>query len=325
MSIKLGKLVLRLTLAQNNIEVVHINDMMNTELMAHLLKYDSIHGKLNASVTFDDNHIIINDKPIRVTNATQPTEIPWEETGTEFVVDSSGRFKTYSTLEGHLKHSVKKVVLSCPPDDYSIERVVVMGVNQNTILPSDRIISNASCTTNCVAIMLKVLLNEFGIENAFMNTIHPTTNNQNLQDGYHSDYRRARSAINNIIPTTSSAVRSVHRIFPELKEKFKGFATRIPILDCSYVEVCAMLQKEVTRNDIIAAFQKYSSDPQMCNFLEFTQDPIVSSDITDNPHSAIFDALATQILGNRFIQILGWYDNEYGYSSRTIDLINYIA
>ena len=173
--------------------------------------------------------------------------------------------------------------------------------------------------------MLKVLLNEFGIENAFMNTIHPTTNNQNLQDGYHSDYRRARSAINNIIPTTSSAVRSVHRIFPELKEKFKGFATRIPILDCSYVEVCAMLQKEVTRNDIISAFQKYSSDPQMCNFLEFTQDPIVSSDITDNPHSAIFDALATQILGNRFIQILGWYDNEYGYSSRTIDLINYIA
>lgn len=322
---RIGKLVLRLTLAQNNIEVVHINDMMNTELMAHLLKYDSIHGKLNASVTFDDNHIIINDKPIRVTNATQPTEIPWEETGTEFVVDSSGRFKTYSTLEGHLKHGVKKAVLSCPPDDYSIERVVVMGVNQNTILPSDRIISNASCTTNCVAIMLKVLLNEFGIENAFMNTIHPTTNNQNLQDGYHSDYRRARSAINNIIPTTSSAVRSVHRIFPELKEKFKGFATRIPILDCSYVEVCAMLQKEVTRNDIISAFQKYSSDPQMCNFLEFTQDPIVSSDITDNPHSAIFDALATQILGNRFIQILGWYDNEYGYSSRTIDLINYIA
>lgn len=322
---RIGKLVLRLTLAQNNIEVVHINDMMNTELMAHLLKYDSIHGKLNASVTFDDNHIIINDKPIRVTNATQPTEIPWEETGTEFVVDSSGRFKTYLTLEGHLKHGVKKVVLSCPPDDYSIERVVVMGVNQNTILPSDRIISNASCTTNCVAIMLKVLLNEFGIENAFMNTIHPTTNNQNLQDGYHSDYRRARSAINNIIPTTSSAVRSVHRIFPELKEKFKGFATRIPILDCSYVEVCAMLQKEVTRNDIISAFQKYSSDPQMCNFLEFTQDPIVSSDITDNPHSAIFDALATQILGNRFIQILGWYDNEYGYSSRTIDLINYIA
>lgn len=322
---RIGKLVLRLTLAQNNIEVVHINDMMNTELMAHLLKYDSIHGKLNASVTFDDNHIIINDKPIRVTNATQPSEIPWEETGTEFVVDSSGRFKTYSTLEGHLKHGVKRVVLSCPPDDYSIERVVVMGVNQNTILPSDRIISNASCTTNCVAIMLKVLLNEFGIENAFMNTIHPTTNNQNLQDGYHSDYRRARSAINNIIPTTSSAVRSVHRIFPELKEKFKGFATRIPILDCSYVEVCAMLQKEVTRNGIISAFQKYSSDPQMCNFLEFTQDPIVSSDITDNPHSAIFDALATQILGNRFIQILGWYDNEYGYSSRTIDLINYIA
>lgn len=322
---RIGKLVLRLTLAQENIEVVHINDRMDTELMAHLLKYDSIHGKLNAEVTYDAHHLIIDGKAIRVTNAAQPSEIPWEETGVEIVLDSCGRFKTYSALEGHLTHGIRKVVLSCPPDDYSIERVIVMGVNESTIQPTDRIISNASCTTNCVAMMLKVLTEEFGIENAFMNTIHPTTNNQNLQDGYHSDYRRARSAINNIIPTTSSAVRSVHRIFPELQSKFNGFATRIPIMDCSYVEVCAMLENPVTPEALNAAFLKYSSDPRLSNYLEYTQDPIVSSDITDNPHSAIFDALATRVLGDRFIQILGWYDNEYGYSSRTIDLINYIA
>lgn len=322
---RIGKLVLRLSLARPEIEVVHINDMMDTQLMAHLLKYDSIHGRLQAEITYNADHIFIDGKAIRVSNKSKPSEIPWEESGTEYVVDSCGRFKTATTLEGHLLHNVQKVVLSCPPDDYSIDKVIVMGVNDSTITSTDRIISNASCTTNCVAVMLKVLIDEFGVESAFMNTIHPTTNNQNLQDGYHSDYRRARSAINNIIPTTSSAIRSVHRIIPEMEGKFKGIATRIPILDCSYVELCANLKCDVTEDMINQAFLKHSKNAHLGRFLEYTQDPIVSSDITDNPHSAIFDALSTKIINNRFIQIIAWYDNEFGYSSRILDLITLIA
>lgn len=320
---RIGKLVFRLLAERDEMQVTHINDKMDTQLMAHLLKYDSIHGRFQAQIDFDKNHIIVNDRPILVTNYPHPEEIPWAETGVSYVLDSCGRFKTHDTLKGHLRDTVKKVVLSCPPDDSSIERTIVMGVNQHTIKETDVIISNASCTTNCIAVMLKVINDEFGMKRGFMNTVHPTTNNQNLQDGFHTDYRRARSAMGNIIPTSSSAVRAVHLVIPEMKNIFDGFATRVPVADCSFVELTAELHNNVTTHDIKEAFLRHANGP-LHDYLEYCTDPIVSSDITNNPHSAVFDALATKVIGQNFIQILGWYDNEYGYSSRIIDLLKYI-
>ena len=320
---RIGKMVFRLLEGREDFVVTHINDKMDTRLMAHLLKYDSIHGRFGAEIDFDESHIVVNGRKILVTNYPSPEQIPWDTTGVTYVIDSCGRFKTRPALQGHLRGGVKRVILSCPPDDASIERTVVMGVNHLTLQPDDDIISNASCTTNCIAVMLKVVNDEFGMRRGFMNTVHPMTNNQNLQDGFHSDYRRARSALANIIPTTSSAIRATQLVIPEMKNIFDGFATRVPVADCSFVELTAELHHETTAHDIRETFRRYADGP-LKGFLEFTNDPIVSSDITNNPHSAIFDALATKVIGGNFIQILGWYDNEYGYSSRIIDLIKYI-
>lgn len=319
---RIGKMVFRLAEEDSNIEVTHINDKMDTRMMSYLLKYDSVHGRFNADIDFDEEHLIVNGRKILVTNNMQPSDIAWETTGVEVVLDSSGHFKTASKLQPHLRDSVKRVILSCPPDDESIERTVVMGVNHGTIRPEDRIISNASCTTNCIAVALKVVNDEFGVVRGFMNTVHPTTNNQNLQDGYHSDYRRARSAMDNIIPTTSSAVRATKLVIPEMANIFDGFATRVPINDCSFVELTAELHEQVTTRMIKDAFLRHANG-DLKPYLEYTEDPIVSSDVTNNSHSAIFDALATKVIGGNFIQLLVWYDNECGYSSRIIDLIKY--
>lgn len=321
---RIGKLVFRLAHETEDVEIVHINDKMDTHIMAHLLKYDSLHGKFMADVRHDKNHIIVNGRAITVTSIANPTEIPWHQNNVDIVVDSSGKYKTKQLLQGHLNNGVKKVILSCPSGDNSIERTIVMGVNHKQILPNDNIISNASCTTNCVAVMLKVLIEEFGIKRAFMNTVHPSTNNQNIQDGFHSDFRRARSATKNIIPTTTSAVKTTQLIFPEMKDKFDGFATRVPVVDCSFVELTAQLSKNVTVKDVNDAFKKHSQS-ELKNYLEYCVDPIVSSDVSNNPNSAIFDALATKVLVGDMIQILAWYDNESGYSSRIIDLIRYIS
>ncbi len=320
---RIGKMVFRLMEGRDDMVVTHINDKMDTRLMAHLLRYDSIHGRFAADISCDETHLYVNGRTILVTNCTSPEEIPWGDSGVNIVIDSCGRFKTRERLRGHLRDSVRKVILSCPPDDASIERTVVMGVNDHTLTATDDIVSNASCTTNCIAVMLKVVNDEFGIKRGFMNTVHPTTNNQNLQDGYHADYRRARSAIANIIPTTSSAVRAVHLVLPEMRNIFDGFATRVPVADCSFVELTAELNSPTTAHDIREAFRRYADGP-LNGILEYSEDPLVSSDITDNPHSAIFDALATKVIGGNFIQILGWYDNECGYSSRIIDLIKHI-
>lgn len=321
---RIGKLVFRLAYATQDIEIVHINDKMDTDIMAHLLKYDSLHGRFMADVSHDEKHIIVNGKKITVTSIANSSEIPWQQSNVDIVVDSSGKYKTKQLLQGHISTGVKKVILSCPSGDNSIERTIVMGVNHNEILPTDNIISNASCTTNCVAVILKVLKEEFGVERAFMNTVHPMTNNQNIQDGFHDDFRRARSATKNIIPTSTSAVKTTQIIFPEMKGKFDGFATRVPVVDCSFVELTAQLSKNVTVQDINNAFKKYA-EAELKNYLEYCVDPIVSSDVSNSPHSAIFDSLATKVLVGDMIQILAWYDNESGYSSRIIDLIRYIS
>lgn len=321
---RIGKLVLRLALKTPDIEVVHVNDKMDIALMVHLLKYDTLHGKLEAEISHDANHIIINGKQILITNSTEPSKIPWNVNGVDIVVESSGQFKNKATLEGHLLAGVQKVILSCPANDNSLDRTVVLGVNHQEILPSDKLISNASCTTNCVAVVLSVLQKEFGIKKAFMNTVHPFTNNQNLQDGAHSDFRRARAAMNNIIPTTSSAIKTTQLVIPEMQNIFDGFATRVPVADCSFIELTAQLDRNVTVQEINDVYKKYA-ETELKGYLEYCEDPVVSSDINNNTHSAVFDALLTKVLGGDLIQTIAWYDNETGYSARILDLIKYIA
>jgi glyceraldehyde 3-phosphate dehydrogenase len=267
---------------------------------------------------------MINGKKVLITKYPKPFMIPWQQNGVEIVVESSGQFKNRLSLKGHLLNGVNKVILSGPAQDDSIDRTVVMGVNHHEISSTDLIISNSSCTTNCVAMMLKVLKEEFGIKRAFMNTVHPFTNSQNLQDGFHTDFRRARAAINNIIPTTTSAIKVTPLVIPDMKNIFDGFATRVPVADCSFVELTAQLATKVTVQSVNGVFQKYAKN-QLKNYLEYCVDPIVSSDITDNLHSAVFDSLATKVLVDDLIQIIAWYDNESGYSARIIDLIKYIS
>ncbi|NLO19973.1 MAG: aldehyde dehydrogenase [Ignavibacteria bacterium] len=320
---RIGKLVFRLASLSPNIKVVHINDKMPIELLAHLMKYDSIHGQFEHSIKHNKNYIYLNDQNILVSNNETPAEINWNNE-VDIAVESSGKFKIKKELEGHFKSGVKKVILSCPSKDNSVDKTVVFGVNHLDLLPSDLIISNGSCTTNCVCVMLQVLKNQFGIKRCFMNTVHPFTNNQNLQDGFHKDFRRARSAFANIIPTSTSAVETTKIIFPELKDSFDGFATRVPVPDCSYVELSAELNCDVTVEDVNAAFLHYSqNDLKGC--LEYSSVPLVSSDITNNCHSAIYDSLCTKVLLGNMIQIIAWYDNESGYSARIIDLINFLS
>ena len=317
---RIGKLVLRLSLETTDLQIVQVNDPMPIDLMAHLLTYDSLHGKLQAEVGHDAQHLIIDGRSIHVTGAVRPADILWRQNGVEFVIDASGKFMDRPSLLGHLENGARKIILSCPARDESLDRTVVMGVNHQDLMPGDAFVSNASCTTNCVAIVLRVLMNEFGVKRAFMNTVHPVTNNQNLQDGPHSDFRRARSAIRNIIPTTTSAVPAIQVIFPEMRGHFDGLATRVPVADCSFVELTAQLRRAVCREEINAAFRAQAAR-ELAGYLEYCADPIVSSDVSRNRHSAVFDALATKVLDGDLIQVLAWYDNETGYAARICDLL----
>lgn len=320
---RIGKVVFRLAAISDDLELVHVNDPMDPAMMAHLLVWDTVHGKFPHKITMGNGFLETGGKRIKVTSATSPDDIPWDDSGARIIVESSGRFKTRRLMEPHLKGEVERVILTCPADD-EIDRTVVMGVNHHLLLPADRFISNASCTTNCVAPMLKVMQESFGIRKAFMNTVHPYTNNQTLLDGAHSDFRRARAAAANLIPTTTSAIRAVGNVIPELKGRFDGFATRVPIPDGSFVELTALTEKPVTPPQIREAFSQASMH-SLKGILEYCTDPIVSSDILGNPHSCIFDALCTRVIDGDLVQILAWYDNEAGYSNRIIDLIRHIA
>ncbi len=321
---RIGKLVFRLSLENPDVEVVHLNDKMDTDFIAYLLKHDSLHGILNKSINYGKDFITVGDKKILVTKNTKPNEIDWEQKKVDVVVDATGKFKSKELLQGHFNSNVKKVILTCPPNDNSIDRVVVLGVNEKTISSSDKIVSNASCTTNCVAIMLKVLKDQFGVNRAFMNTVHPATNNQNIQDAFHSDFRRSRSVLNNIIPTTTSATRCIPMIFPDMHNIFDGFATRVPVAECSFVELIAELEKNVSVDDINNSFKEYSKH-SLKRYLEYSSESIVSTDIINNSYSAVFDSLCTKVIDGNLVQILGWYDNEFAYSSRVIELINYLS
>ncbi|HOW24319.1 MAG TPA: type I glyceraldehyde-3-phosphate dehydrogenase [Bacteroidales bacterium] len=318
---RIGRNVMKIALERDNIEIIGINDLTSTSVLAHLLKYDSTQGKFNGTVSFDDTNLIINGVKVPVTAERSPINIRWS-TAPDVVVESTGVFRSKESAKGgygdHLKNGAKKVILTVPAKD-DIDRMIVLGVNDNDLKDTDQCISNASCTTNCLAPVAKVLNDRFGIENGFMTTIHSYTNDQVILDGPHSDLRRARSAALSQIPTTTGAARAVGKVLPALKGKLDGMAIRVPTPTGSVVDLVVNLKVEATRDEVNMAIKEAAEGP-MKGILEYTEDPIVSVDVIHNPHSSIFDAQSTMVMG-KTVKILSWYDNEWGYSVRVVDLI----
>ncbi|HQB78363.1 Glyceraldehyde-3-phosphate dehydrogenase [anaerobic digester metagenome] len=318
---RIGRNVFKIALERPEIEIIGINDLTDTKTLAHLLKYDSTQGRFNGEVSFDAEGIIVNGKKYRVHAEKSPLAIKWIE-NPDVVVESTGIFTKRESEKGgygdHLKNGAKKVVLTVPAKD-EIDRMIVLGVNDNDLKPEDKCVSNASCTTNCLAPVVKVLNDAFGVERGFMNTIHSYTNDQRILDAPHSDLRRARSAAVSQIPTTTGAAKAVGKVIPELKGKLDGLAVRVPTPTGSLVDFVAILKKEVTKEEVNAAMKLAAQGP-MKGVLEFCEDPIVSVDVIHNSHSSIFDADSTMVMGN-MVKVLSWYDNEWGYSCRVVDLV----
>jgi len=318
---RIGRNVLKLVYERQNLEVVGINDLTSTKVLAHLLKYDSTQGKFNGTVEFDESHIIVNGNKIPVYAERSPINIPWSITP-DVVVEGTGVFRSKESSKGgygdHLKNGAKKVIL-CVPSKDQIDATIVLGVNDSDLKDSHQCISNASCTTNCLAPVAKVIHDKFGIENGLMTTIHAYTNDQVILDGPHNDLRRARSAALSQIPTTTGAAKAVGQVIPELNGKLDGLAVRVPTPTGSLVDLVANLKVEATKEAVNAAIKEAAAGP-MKGIIEYTEDEIVSVDIIHNPHSAIFDAQSTMVNG-KTIKILAWYDNEWGYSARVVDLM----
>ena len=313
---RIGRLVFRVAAARPDlIEIVGINDLTDAKTLAHLLKYDSVHGRFSGEVIAQDSSIIVNGKTIAISAEKSIESIPWSEL--DCVIESTGVFSSKEQLSKHLKHA-KKVILTSPAKD-ALDRTVVLGVNDSTLTGAESILSNASCTTNCLAPMVKVLNDAFGIEKGYMTTVHAYTNDQRILDLPHKDLRRARSAAVSIIPTTTGAAKAVGEVLPELKGKLDGFSFRVPTPDGSVTDFTAVLKKETTKEEINAAM-KAAADTYLKGILEYSEDPLVSVDIIGNPHSCIFDAQSTMSMGN-LVKVVGWYDNEWGYSNRVIDLL----
>lgn len=322
---RIGKVVFRVLQQHPNIEVVGINDPADIHTLAYLLKYDTVHGRFNGTVEVkSDDILLVNGKPIRFTRERNIENLHWDALDVDVVVDSSGLATHRTMLEKHLQAGAKKVILSCPPDDDTFDKVIVIGVNDHILTSSDKVVSNASCTTNCLAPALKILDDAIGIESGFMNTVHPFTNNQRILDAPHSEYRRSRASAANIIPTTTSAIRALGMVMPYMKGKIEGIATRVPVVDGSLIELVLNLKQD-TSEEAINRLMKTAAEGAYKGILEYTEDPIVSSDVINNPHSTIFDARATKMIGNKFAQLIIWYDNEFGYSNRVVDLIELIS
>ncbi len=315
---RIGRLVFReLINRDSDVEFVGINDLTSATTLAHLFKYDSVHGKFKGEVSTDGNNIIVNGRIIPVTAEKEISNIPWKNV--DVVIESTGVFTKRDQLLKHLETSgAKKVILTAPAKE-ALDATVVLGVNDNVLKGDEKLLSNASCTTNCLAPMVKVLNDEFGLESGFMTTIHAYTNDQRILDLPHNDLRRARAAAVNAIPTTTGAAKAVAEVLPEMKGKLNGYAVRIPIPDGSLTDLTAVLSREVTPEEINNAM-KNAADGPMKGILEYSDEPLVSSDIVGNPHSCIFDSKLTQARGNH-IKIVGWYDNEFGYSNRICDLV----
>jgi glyceraldehyde 3-phosphate dehydrogenase len=320
---RIGRLVFKVAQYDKDIEFVAINDLTDAHTLAHLLKYDSVHGRYPETVKYEGEYLFAGDRKVKVIAERDPAKLPWGDLGIDVVVESTGIFRKREQLENHIKQGAKKVVLTVPAKD-EIDNTIVFGVNEGDLKASDQIVSNASCTTNCLGPVAKVLHDSFGIVRGLMTTVHGYTNDQRLLDLPHSDLRRARAAAANIIPTTTGAARAVGKVIPALKGKLDGMAMRVPVADGSIVDLVAELAKNTTVDEINAAMKKAADGP-MKGILEYCEDPIVSSDVIDNSHSSVFDSLATTVMDGNFVKVLSWYDNEWGYSSRTIDLVKMIA
>ncbi|MCS7153778.1 MAG: type I glyceraldehyde-3-phosphate dehydrogenase [Bacteroidia bacterium] len=319
---RIGRLVFRALLEKPDVEITQINDITDAATLAHLLKYDSVHGRFPHPVQVEGNYLIVKGQRILVTAEKDPAQLGWDKTQTQIVVESTGVFTEGSKARLHLAAGAQKVIISAPASG-DIDATVVLGVNDHVLTPEMRVVSNASCTTNCLAPMVKVLDEAFGIEQGFMNTVHAYTADQRLQDAPHKDLRRARAAALNIVPTTTGAAKAVGLVLPHLKGKLDGIALRVPVPDGSVTDFVAILKKPADKAAINAAF-KAAAEGSLRGILEYTEDPIVSSDIIGNPHSVIFDAQSTMVIG-QMVRVLGWYDNEYGYSHRTADLVVKLA
>ena len=320
---RIGRNYLRAALAKgSDLEIVAVNDLTDNKTLAHLLKYDSITGRLNADVSYDGEQITVDGKSIKVFEERDPANLPWGELGVDIVIESTGRFTNAEDARKHIQAGAKKVLISAPAKGE--DGTFVMGVNEDTYDPANHhIISNASCTTNCLAPLAKVFNDKFGIERGLMTTVHAYTADQNLQDGPHSDLRRARAAAVNIVPTSTGAAKAIGLVLPELKGKLDGFALRVPIPTGSITDLTVETKTPVTVDEVKAAYKEAAEGP-LKGILKYTEDEIVSSDIVTDPHSSIFDAGLLRVLGNQ-VKLSAWYDNEWGYSNRLVDLTEYVA
>jgi glyceraldehyde 3-phosphate dehydrogenase len=317
---RIGRIFLRSAL-ERNINVVAINDLGDPATLAHLFKYDSVHGGFKGTVSSADDYLAINEKWIRVFNQSNPAALPWRELNIDLVIECTGKYITHSGASLHLQAGAKQVIISAPSPDKDVP-IVVLGVNDAEIDLKSPILSNASCTTNNVAPMVKILDDNWGVLEGYITTIHSMTGDQSLHDAPHKDLRRARAASASIIPTSTGAAKAITRIFPQLEGKLGGAGIRVPVLNGSLTDFTCLLKTETTIGEINAAFRK-AAKFEMSDILEYTEDPIVSVDILDNPHSCIFDAQLTSIVGD-MVKVVGWYDNESGYSARLADLVQKI-
>ncbi|MFA4853020.1 MAG: type I glyceraldehyde-3-phosphate dehydrogenase [Bacteroidales bacterium] len=322
---RIGRITYRQILKHDDIEVVAINDLTDSTTLAHLLKYDSIHGRFQGEVSAEEGYLVVNGKKIKIFAEKDPANLPWKNLGVDTVIESTGVFRNREKLSKHIIAGARKVVLSVPADNKEdVDITVVIGVNDDKIKPEHQLFSNASCTTNCLAPVAKVLHENFGIVRGLMNTIHSYTNDQVILDFPHKDLRRARAAAMSIIPTKTGAAKAVGLVIPELDKKLDGFSMRVPTPDGSVVDLTCEFVKNATREEINEAVRKAAEGP-MKGILEYCTDPIVSVDIIGNTHSSVFDAQLTQVIGGNFVKVVSWYDNELGYSCRMVDLVKKIS
>ncbi len=320
---RIGRLVFKAAFQDEDIEFVAINDLTDSKTLAHLLKYDSTHGKFPAEVRAEGEYLIVGHRKMKVTAIKDPAQLPWKEMGVEYVIESTGVFRTRDLVAKHLEAGAKKVLLTVPAKS-EIDNTIVLGVNDDQLRPEDKIVSNASCTTNCLGPIVRVLHDVFGMKRGLMTTVHAYTNDQRILDFPHKDLRRARSAADNIIPTTTGAAIAIGKVIPELNGKLNGMSIRVPIPDGALVDLVAELKRDVTVEEVNAAM-KEAAEGRLKGILDYTDEPIVSKDIIGNPHSSIFDSLETMVIDGNFVKVISWYDNEWGYSNRCVDLLKKMA
>jgi glyceraldehyde 3-phosphate dehydrogenase len=320
---RIGRLVFKALQNDKDVEVLAVNDLTDTKTLVHLLKYDSVHGKYPVAVSAEGDYLVAGPRKVKVLMEKDPSKLPWGQLGVDIVVESTGVFRDKAKLSLHLQAGAKKVILTAPAKD-ELDNTVVMGVNDNTLKPDHKIVSNASCTTNCLAPVAKVLHESFGIKRGWMTTIHAYTNDQQILDLPHKDLRRARAAGANIIPTTTGAAKATGLVIPALKGKMDGIAIRVPVVDGSLVDLVAELEKPATAEEINAAM-KTAAGSSLEGILEYCEDPIVSSDVIGKFSSSIFDSLSTKVMDKNFVKVVSWYDNEWGYSVRTVDILKKMA